>query len=320
MTVLIQILLILFHVLVFPGFLFVFVCGLLLAGIDRKILARMQKRVGPPLLQPFYDFFKLMGKETIIPDAANKAVYRIAPIAGLASLVITMNFIPVFSFSSFSFSADIIVIIYLLTIPAVALIVGGSASGSPFAGVGISREMVTMISYELPLILILLAVAKKAGGAELCFSLSGIVAWQQSTYLGIAHWSLIPAALAMLLVIPAEVGTQPFDTAEAETEICEGPLIEYSGAPLGVFKLNTAIKMFIMTSLFTCLFLGGIDTGIVALNALILFAIDAGLTILCMTFIHAITARLKIEHLFKFYWTIVSGLALLSLILVWIGL
>lgn len=320
MTVLIQILMIFFHVLIFPGFLFVFVCGLLLAGIDRKILARMQKRVGPPLLQPFYDFFKLMGKETIIPDAANKAVYRLAPILGLASLVVTMNFIPIFSFSVFSFSADIIVIIYLLTIPAVALIVGGSASGSPFAGVGISREMVTMISYELPLILILLAVAKAAGGDSLCFSLSGIVQWQQTAGLGIAHWALIPAALAMLLVIPAEVGTQPFDTAEAETEICEGPLVEYSGAPLGIFKLNTAIKMFIMTSLFTCLFFGGIDTGITVVNVLILFAIDAALTILCMTFIHAITARLKIEHLFKFYWTIVSALALLSLILVWVGL
>lgn len=320
MTVLTTILMTLFHVLVFPGFLFVFVCGLLLAGIDRKILARMQKRVGPPLLQPFYDFFKLMGKETIIPDAANRAIYRIAPIAGLASLVITMDFIPVFSYSAFHFSADIILIIYLLTIPAVALIIGGSASGSPFAGVGISREMVTMISYELPLILVLLSVAKKAGGDAFCFSLSGIVDWQQTAGLGIAHWSLIPAALAMLLVIPAEVGTQPFDTAEAETEICEGPLVEYSGAPLGVFKLNTAIKMFLMTSLFTSLFFGGIDTGIVALNALILFLIDAGLTVLCMTFIHAITARLKIEHLFKFYWTGVSALALLSLILVWIGL
>lgn len=315
-----QILLMFFHVLVFPGFLFVFVCGLLLAGIDRKILARMQRRVGPPLLQPFYDFFKLMGKETIIPDAANSAVYRIAPIAGLVSLVVTMNFIPVFSFTSFTTSADIIVILYLLTIPAVALIVGGSASGSPFAGVGISREMVTMISYELPLILVLLAVAKKAGGSALCFSLSGIVNWQLADGLGIAHWSLIPAAIALLLVIPAEVGTQPFDTAEAETEICEGPLIEYSGAPLGVFKLNSAIKMFVMTSLFTCLFFGGIDTGIVAVNALILFAIDAGLTVLCMTFIHAVTARLKIEHLFKFYWTVVSALALISLVLVWVGL
>ncbi len=310
----------LFHILVFPGLLFVCIIGLLLAGVDRKVLARMQKRVGPPLIQPFYDFFKLMGKETIVPHAANKTAFLAAPVIGFASLVVTMLFIPVFGYSAFSGSGDLIVILYLLTIPAVALIVGGSASGSPYAGIGISREMVTMMSYEFPLIMVLLAVAKKAGGAKLLFSLTGIVAWQQSNGSGIIHVALIPAALALLLIIPAEVGTQPFDVAEAETEICEGPLIEYSGAPLAMFKLNTAMKMFVMTSLFTCLFFGGIDTGIVALNALILVVICIVLTILCMTLIHAVTARLKIEHLFKFYWTFVAGLALCSLILVWIGL
>ena len=135
-----------------------------------------------------------------------------------------------------------------------------------------------------------------------------IEAWQQYYGCLISKWALIPAAIAMLLIIPAEVGTQPFDVAEAETEICEGPLIEYSGRPLAIFKLNTAIKMFIMTSLFTVLFLGGIDTGFVWLNAIILVAIDICLTVLCMTFIHAVTARLKIEHLFKFYWTVVAAL------------
>ena len=147
-----------------------------------------------------------------------------------------------------------------------------------------------------------------------------IQAWQQANGCGLFHWSLVPAALAMLLVIPAEVGTKPFDVAEAETEICEGPLVEYSGAPLGVFKLNTAVKMFIMTSLFTALFLGGIDTGIVALNAVILVAIDIVITLVCMTTLNAICARLKIEHLFKFYWTVVVGLAGVSLVLVWLGL
>lgn len=316
MTILIS----LFHILVFPGLLFVAIIGLLLAGLDRKVLARMQKRVGPPIVQPFYDFFKLMGKETIIPDAANRTAYLTAPVLGFVSLVVMMLFIPVFGFSAFSSRADLIVILYLLTIPAVALIIGGSASGSPFAGIGISREMVTMMSYELPLVVVLLAIAKKAGGDHLCFSLQEIVSWQAANGCSLFHWALVPAALAMLLVIPAEVGTQPFDVAEAETEICEGPLVEYSGAPLAMFKLNTAMKMFIMTALFTCLFLGGIDTGIVALNAVILVAICAVLTLLCMTLVHAVTARLKIEHLFKFYWTVVAGLAFLSLVLVWLGL
>lgn len=315
-----DILMTLFHVLVFPGFLFVAVIGLLLAGIDRKILARMQKRIGPPIVQPFYDFFKLLGKETIVPHSANRTAYLLAPIMGLVSLIVVALFIPIFSFSTFSGNADLIVILYLLTVPAVALIIGGSASGSPFAGIGISREMVAMMAYELPLVIVLLSVAKKVGGDSLCFSLQQIVEWQANNGCALFQWSLIPAALAMLLVIPAEVGTQPFDVAEAETEICEGPLVEYSGAPLGVFKLNTAMKMFIMTSLFTALFLGGIDTGILALNAVILVAICIALTVLCMTLIHAITARLKIEHLFKFYWTVVAGLAALSLILVWLGL
>ena len=199
----------LFSVLVFPGFLFVAVVGLLLAGIDRKILARMQKRIGPPIVQPFYDFFKLLGKETIVPHAANRTAYLLAPILGMVSLAVVGAFIPVFSYSAFSGNADLIVILYLLTIPAVALIIGGSASGSPFAGIGISREMVAMMAYELPLVIVLLSVAKKVGGDSLCFSLQQIVEWQANNGCALFQWSLIPAALAMLLVIPAEVGTQP---------------------------------------------------------------------------------------------------------------
>ena len=308
----------LFYILVFPGVLFTVCVGLFLAGIDRKVIARMQHRIGPPIRQPFYDFMKLMGKETIIPHAANKAAFLAAPVIGFVSLAVIMLFIPIFGFTAFSGRADMIVILYLITVPGVALIIGGSASGSPFAGIGISREMVTMMAYELPLIIVFLSVAKVVGGDSLCFSMQGISEWQQANGSAILCWKLIPAALAMLLVIPAEVGTQPFDVAEAETEICEGPLIEYSGAPLAMFKLNTAVKMFIMTALFTFLFLGGINTGITALNALILVVICILLTILTMTLPHAICARLKIENLFKFYWTVVAGLAVLSLILVWI--
>lgn len=308
-----------FHILVFPGLLFVIVVGLLLAGIDRKVLARMQKRKGPPLIQPFYDFFKLLGKETIIPDAANRKVFLAAPVVGFVSLVVMAVLIPICGYTSFiNFNADLIVMLYLLTIPAVALILGGSSSGSPYAGIGISREMVTMMAYELPLVIVLLTVAMKVGGDSFCFSLTEISAWQGENGALISHWELIPAAIAFLFVIPAEVGTQPFDVAEAETEICEGPLVEYTGAPLAMFKLNTAIKMFVMTALFTVLFFGNaIATEYLALNALIVVAISAGLTVISMTLAHAVCARLKIEHLFKFYWTVVTALAAISLVLVW---
>ena len=323
MTIVISALQYLGYVLIFPGFLFCFLAGMLLCGIDRKLVARMQKRVGPPILQPFYDFFKLCGKETIVPASASKTTFLMAPLVGLAALVVIQLFIPVFSFSAFSGMADVIVILYLLLIPAMSIILGGAASGSPYAGVGLSREMVTIISCELPLVLVLLAVAKTVGsamGTGLCFSLSDIAAYQAMNGSLITRISMLPAAAAMLLVIPGETGNHPFDAAEAETEICEGLLAEYSGAPLGVFKLSHAIKMLTLTSLFVTLFLGGLGTGIVALDAIILFLLCLVLTAVSISFVHAITARLKIEQIFKFYWTLVSGLALISLVLAWYGL
>ena len=328
------------YILIFPGFLFCFLVGLFLSGVDRKIVARMQKRVGPPLLQPFYDFFKLCGKETIVPAAANKGVFLAAPLVGLASLIVLQLFIPVFNFTAFSTMADVIVILYLLLIPALAMIVGGAASGSPYAGVGLSREMVTVIACELPLALVLLSIAKVVGnatGTGLVLSVSEIVNFQLANGSLITHVSMIPAAIAFLLIIPGETGSHPFDTAEAETEICEGLLAEYSGGPLAVFKLSHSIKVLTLSSLFVALFLGGIGGGIRnlvgsfgldaaaagmiggLLGAIVLVLLCLVITIVFISLVHAITARLKVEQVFKYYWTVVTGLALLSLVLAWYG-
>ena len=328
------------YILIFPGFLFCFLVGLFLSGVDRKIVAKMQKRVGPPLLQPFYDFFKLCGKETIVPAAANKGMFLAAPLVGLASLIVLQMFIPVFSFTAFSTMADVIVILYLLLIPALAMILGGAASGSPYAGVGLSREMVTVIACELPLVLVLLAIAKAVGnatGAGLVFSMSEISRFQMANGSLITKVSMIPAAIAFLLIIPGETGSHPFDTAEAETEICEGLLAEYSGAPLAVYKLSHSIKVLTLSSLFVALFLGGIGGGIQGLmaalglsgsaagmiggllGAIVLVLLCLVITIVFISLVHAITARLKVEQVFKYYWTVVTGLALLSLVLAWYG-
>ena len=323
MSIVLTVLQYLGYVLIFPGFLFCFVAGMLLCGIDRKLVAKMQKRVGPPVLQPFYDFFKLCGKETIIPAVASKTTFLLAPLVGLAALVVIQLFIPIFNFSAFTTTADIIVILYLLLIPAVATIIGGAASGSPYAGVGLSREMVTVIAVELPLVLVLLAVGKAVGnamGGGLTFSFADISAYQVANGSLICKVSMIPAAIAMLMVIPGETGNHPFDAAEAETEICEGLLAEYSGAPLAVYKLTHAIKMLTLTSLFVALFLGGVGVGIPLVDAIIMFALCLVITVISISVVHAVTARLRIEQIFKFYWTTVSGLALISLVLAWYGL
>ena len=317
------------QLLIFPGLLFCVVLGVLMAGIDRKLVARMQRRVGPPILQPWYDFVKCCAKETIIPRCAKKAIFIGAPYLGLACLIVIALFIPVGSYgSAFTAGADLVVILYLLTIAGVTLIIGASSTGSPYAGVGLSREMVAMISYELPFVLVLLAVGRVAGadsGLGCTFSLSTIAAYQAANGPLIAHWALIPAAIAMLLVIPCEVGSHPFDIAEAETEICEGALAEYSGHPLGVFRLSHYVKMYIMTALFCAMFLGGITVGLagtvgVVVDVLIFLVLCGVVSFICMTLPHAVCARLRVEQVFKFYWTVVAGLAALSLVMVWAGL
>lgn len=317
------------QLLIFPGLLFCVVFGVLMAGIDRKLVARMQRRVGPPILQPWYDFVKCCAKETIIPRCAKKAIFIGAPYLGLACLIVIALFIPVGSYgSAFTAGADLVVILYLLTIAGVTLIIGASSTGSPYAGVGLSREMVAMISYELPFVLVLLAVGRVAGadsGLGCTFSLSTIAAYQAANGPLIAHWALIPAAIAMLLVIPCEVGSHPFDIAEAETEICEGALAEYSGHPLGVFRLSHYVKMYSMTALFCAMFLGGITVGLagtvgVVVDVLIFLVLCGVVSFICMTLPHAVCARLRVEQVFKFYWTVVAGLAALSLVMVWAGL
>ncbi|MCM1992691.1 respiratory chain complex I subunit 1 family protein [Oceanirhabdus seepicola] len=312
-----------FHLLVFPGFLFCFAFGLLLAGIDRKLVARMQRRIGPPLLQPLYDFFKLIGKESIVPRKASKSVFLIAPIIGLLSIVIIPLFVPIFGTEFVENSADLIVILYLLTAPAVAIILGGSASGSPYAGIGISREMVTMLSYELPLVLIFLAVGSRVGhdfnvASNITFSLTDINSYQAMKGMLLFDWKMIPAAVAFLLCIPAEVGTVPFDTAEAETEICEGPLVEYSGAYLGIYKLTSSIKMFVMGGIFVTLFLGGAGFSNLPLNIILFMLLIILVIVISVSFLRAIVARIKIEQTIKFFWTIPTLLGLISLVLTYI--
>jgi len=275
--------------------------------------------VGPPILQPLYDVLKCLGKETIVPRKANEMLFMLAPVVGLASVLVTAMLLPIGNVFAIKTGADTIVILYLLTLASVTLIVGSAASGSPFAGVGLSREMVAMISYELPLVLVLLTVGRVCGNGLATFSLAKIAAFQAQNGVLLLNPVLWPAALAMLFVIPCEVGQQPFDIDEAETEICEGVLAEYSGKPLAQFKMMHNVKMYVMSGLFCALFLN-VQTGFF-LADLLLYCVNCTLvTFVSMSLPHAVTARFRVEQVFKFYWTVVTGMAALSLILVWIGL
>ena len=185
---------------------------------------------------------------------------------------------------------------------------------------GFSREMIMMLAYEIPLLMIMLTVAMKVGGGSGAeFSLTKIMDYQAehgSFGLTPVMW---PAFLAWLMFLPATLGVPPFDQPEAETEILEGPLLEYSGVLLAFFHMASALKMVVALALGVVLFFPGTISDIPAVN-LVWFVVKCALFMLfTLTVVKSATGRLRIEQALSFFLKYPAGLALLSLILVWIG-
>ena len=158
------ILLSLFNVVVFPGFLFLAVVGLVVEFVDRKVYARLQNRIGPPFFQPFADFVKLSAKQEIIPEQADPRMFRAMPLIALAATATSFLYIPMWGFRPlFSFYGDLIVVLYLLLIPTLTFFLGGIYSTSLFSTIGAVRVVTQLFAYEVPLFLALLAPALLAG-------------------------------------------------------------------------------------------------------------------------------------------------------------
>ncbi len=301
--------------LVFPGFLFTAVVGLFVTWVDRKVTARLQWRVGPPWYQSFIDFFKLMGKETIIPSAARKMVFLLAPLIGLIGVTLVslvlwqMNIYP-----TATFLGDLIVVLYLSLLPSLALIIGGSASGNPLASLGVSREMKLVLAYELPFILAIftpIVIMKD-------IRIGSIVAYQVNNGMMFTHHvSSLIAFIVAFICMQAKLALVPFDMPEAEQEIMAGLLIEYSGPPLALFKLTKAMMLFVLPVFLITVFAGGMRfDGIQALFSVIKYLVILILIVL----IKNTNPRLRIDQALKFFWLRVFPLAIIGFILALIGL
>ncbi len=247
----------LLYFFVFPGLLFSAVTGAFLSWFDRKITARVQFRKGPPLFQPFYDFFKLLlVKETIIPRQGSPVVFLLAPVFALfgATTAATLILLPLFNITS-GLRGDLIVIFYLLAIPSFSYVLGSLASGNPLAAVGGSREMKLILSYESTFLLVIAGIILKASQN---FDLNSIITIQHNSSPFISSISGIILFVVAIFCIQAKLGLVPFDMAEAETELDEGAFIEYSGAPYALIKLTKYIMFFILPAFLVALFLNGV--------------------------------------------------------------
>jgi NADH-quinone oxidoreductase subunit H len=296
--------------IVFPGFLFAAVIGLFITWIDRKVTARVQMRVGPPWFQPYADFLKLLLKETIIPEGASKTLFLFGPMIGLVAMSIfsvmlfSMNFNP-----HSSFVGDVIVMVYLLALPPIGIIVGGSASKNPLASVGASREMTQFFAYELPFYVVLATIILKAGGAV---KFGEIILAQQAQGPFLYSISGIICAIVILLSIQAKLSFVPFDIPEAEQEIMAGPYIEYSGVALAMYKLTRAMMYFLMPLFLISLLWGGLANWWAILKFLLI--------VVLIVLIKNTNPRLRIDQALRFFWIGIGVLSIIGLILAFYNL
>ena len=322
--------------------LFGIIFGLLYKGVDRKISAHMQGRIGPPIRQPFRDVGKLFTKENIIPENAIPWVFNLAPLIGLVGTISILLYLPIGGFRPLAsvegeiIFGDLILILYLLMIPSLALVIGGFSSGSPYATVGAQREMATMIAYEFPLAIIIITIAWKLGstatgglGVANSFTLTAITAnpiWNAVGPLGFI--GLILLLIVLIIVTPAELSKIPFDAPEAETEIGGGLLVEFSGRNLAMFYLTDAVKTVVMASIIVALFfpytlssLFGLESYPAYILDFIFFLIKILIIIVfSVTLIRVAVARLKIDQIVYTYWVPLTLIALVGLIcIMWDG-
>jgi len=305
----------LFYFLVFPGLLFAGVTGAFLSWFDRKVTARVQFRVGPPVLQPFYDFFKLLlVKETILPKYGSPLVFLSAPVFSVFGATMSGVFIllPLFGITS-GFKGDLLVIFYLLTIPSFSYIIGALASGNPLAAVGGSREMKLILSYELTFLLVVAGIIMKCGQQ---FNLNSIISTQQEGAPFIGSVSGVLLFIASVFCIQAKLALVPFDMPEAEAEITEGIFIEYSGAAYALIKLTKYIMLFILPAFITAILLNGFRLEGIGILWSVLKILGV---VLLLTLIRNTSPRVKIKQAMTFFLVYMNIIVIIALVLIAFG-
>ena len=271
----------------------------LFEGIIRKLTAKVQSRKGPPIIQPYLDLLKLLGKESIVPG---NWAFKLAPMMALASIITAVAILPFgYTRNFLTEYGDVITIIYLLTLGGVSVLLGALSSRNTYAVVGASREMVTMIMVEPVLAMTFIMGAVRAKSLSVDASM-----W--STLSNGYGWSAILMLVVYLMALQAFVARQPFDIAEAEVEILEGPFIEYSGPNYALFKYYMMLKQMFYAALFVTVFIPFFQTGVYWGNAAVQLALIAVVFVL-ISLLGSTNPRLRIDQAVKYY----AGLIVLSL-------
>jgi formate hydrogenlyase subunit 4 len=283
----------------------------LFEGILRKVTAKVQSRQGPPIWQPYYDLLKLLGKEDI-ESGESPAMQRFASWLSLAAILTLAVLVPMGTSPPLSGAADAYLLIYLLTLCGVSTMLAGLAAGSTYSLVGMSREMMSLMTLEPLLAMAVVVSVVHTRSLRLDAVLNG------SAYLqaGLPLAGILMLGVA-IFAFQALIGRLPFDIAEAETELMEGSMVEYSGPKLALFKFTQMAKLMVYGALLVSIFAPW-GSGLPA--PLNLFALLAKLLLLVLvvTLVAATHARYRIDQAIRYYGGLL-GLSLVALLLALYG-
>jgi NADH-quinone oxidoreductase subunit H len=297
------------QILVFPGFVFLVIMGMAGQFLDRKLYARLQNRVGPPWYQPVADLFKLFGKESVIPEEADRRMFTLAPVFALAAVTTAFLYVPLWSATPvFSFAGDLVVVLYLLLIPTLTFFLGGWYSRSIFSTLGAVRSITQLFAYEIPLLISLLSPALLAG----TWSIAGMVRFY-GQHPGLWLVNLIGFGVALITLL-GKLERVPFDAPEAETEIVAGSFTEYSGRHLAFFRLAIDSEAVVSSSLLAAVFLPFGQALPVWLGLVVYLAKVAGI-LSVLALLRTIFARLRMDQMIDFCWRYVAPIAFLQVII-----
>jgi len=266
----------------------------LFQGVLRKITAIIQSRKGPPILQPYYDLLKLLGKEDL-ESGSSPFMQRFAVYLSLATVLAVACLVPMGFSAPLNGQGDVILLIYLLTLSGICTLLAGLAAGSTYSLVGISRQMMTMIALEPLFAVAIIIGAIHTQSFRLDTVLNGSI-YVKSGF----PWSGTVMLGVMLLSFQAFVERMPFDISEAETEIMEGALIEYSGPKLAIFKYAWMAKLVIYSALFVAVFAPW-GTELTFPLGWLLFWAKVSALVLLVTLVAATHARYRIDQAIRFF-------------------
>lgn len=281
--------------------LFGFILGSLFYWLFRKVRARLQARRGPPWYQIFADIAKLLCKESITPEIANKTIFYLAPLLAFTGYFVALVQLPIMGLHP-PLPGDLIVVLIFLMIPGIAIVLGGLSSGSPYGAFGSSREISLLVAGEIPFVISALVTAIQAKSANI-FDIVSV-----QSQLGPMAFHYPFATISFVIGMLLKLGRKPFDIPDAEVEIVAGPYTEYSGSLLGLFEISNALRWFVVPAFAVCLFFSG------GLGNPLLFIVLCLALVVLVSFIDAINTRYRIDQAFSFVLTWTTLLALIDIV------